>query len=118
MSMYWTGKVGGPDGEDFSFFVSWVSTQDSFVVHDGGYIIVSRTGSGTHRLWVTQETMESLMEHDPSVLRISLRAITAEPELQLEPLPRPLHLDWDNTPLIGPKEDFIELLRRNFRVRS
>ena len=76
--MYWRGKVDGPNGERFSFYASWVSTDDDFEVMDGGYLIVIKPASGKQRVWISAEEMKSLEHHDPATLRISLLRARAD----------------------------------------
>jgi len=82
--MYWTGKAGGPNGENFSFFVEWVATQNNFAFENNGFLIPLNVPNGNVTVWVTKDTMRSLVEHDPSVLRIILSKIQAEHALEVE----------------------------------
>lgn len=106
--MYWSGKVGGPDGENFSFYVEWVSTEDRFSAQGDGFSIVIKPASGPIRIWVTRETMRSLAEHDPSLIRIDVKAMRAEVQLER----KASQLDWDGNPLEGPKEDYVQMLKK------
>lgn len=108
--MYFTGKEGGPSGDNFSFYAEWVSPEKPFVRQDDGFLIEVTTATGRHQLWVTEETMDELIKHDPSVIRIPLLAASAE--LQLEPV-RPLAaLFQEDNPEFGPQEEAIEGLKR------
>lgn len=79
--MYWTGQVGGPDGENFSFYLEWVSIEDKFVKQDDGFLIVIKPASGTVKLWVTPETMRSIAEQHEA-FRVSVKALRAEIQLR------------------------------------
>jgi hypothetical protein len=108
--MYFTGKEGRPSGDNFSFYAEWVSPEKPFVRKDDGFLIEVTTATGRHQLWVTEETMDELIKHDPSVIRIPLLAASAE--LQLEPV-RPLAaLFQEDNPEFGPQEEPIEGLKR------
>ena len=76
--MYWRGKVDGPDGEDFSFYVNWVSTEHEFTSIDDGYLIVITPASGPKNVWISAEDMKTLVRHDPSVLKIPLLRARAD----------------------------------------